>query len=86
MRNVAGGWQINGLVTVRSGMPLNILTGADNAMSGTPSQRPNVSGNPVLSADRTRDEKLNAWGCSRASTSPATRDYASSSAPNSSAC
>ena len=61
LRAVAGGWQMNGLVSLRSGTPINLLTGADNALSGTPNQRPNVSGNPVLSSDRPRAAQILAW-------------------------
>ena len=46
---------------MRSGMPVNVTTGADNALSSTPNQRPNVNGNPVLSYDRPRAEKILAW-------------------------
>src|SRR5262249_5487733 len=41
---VVGGWQVNGLVSLRSGTPFNVLTGADNALSGSSNQRPNVVG------------------------------------------
>jgi hypothetical protein len=61
IRGVAGGWQVNGLVTARSGRPLNMLTGADTALSGTNNQRPNVIGEHRLSSDRSRGEKIQAW-------------------------
>src|SRR5581483_2726363 len=61
LRGIAGGWQLNGLVSLRSGTPVNIVTGADNALSGTPNQRPNVNGNPVLSKDRPRSALIQAW-------------------------
>lgn len=75
LRHVAGGWQMNGLVAARSGMPLNILTGTDIALSGTPNQRPNVSGNPVLPSDRSRAEKINAWFDRTVFSQPATGTY-----------
>ena len=52
---------MNGLVSLRSGTPVNVLTGADNALSGTPNQRPNVTGNPVLPTDRPRGAQILAW-------------------------
>ncbi len=61
MRWVAGGWQLNGVLTSRTGQALNILTGQDNALSGTPNQRPNLVGNPGLPADRSRGDKVAAW-------------------------
>ncbi|MBI3695756.1 MAG: TonB-dependent receptor [Acidobacteria bacterium] len=61
LRNAAGGWQVNGLVTMRSGTPLNIVLGSDVALTGTPNQRPNVTGNPVLSRDRPRQDQILSW-------------------------
>ena len=39
----------------------NIITGANNALSGTPQQRPNVNGNPVLPGDRPKGERVAQW-------------------------
>jgi outer membrane receptor protein involved in Fe transport len=61
VRWIAGGWQVNGILTARSGQALNIVTGQDNALSGTPNQRPNLTGNPHLSTDRPRSELVRAW-------------------------
>jgi outer membrane receptor protein involved in Fe transport len=61
LRWVAGGWQLNGLLTGRTGQPLNIVTGQDNALTGTPNQRPNLSGNPYLSSSRPRKDLVAAW-------------------------
>jgi hypothetical protein len=60
-RWAAGGWQITGRVTARSGRALNIITGSDIAMSGTPNQRPNVNGNPVLPSSRDKADKIRQW-------------------------
>lgn len=61
LRAVAGGWQLNGLYTGRSAGPLNIVTGDDNALTGTPGQRPNVIGEHRLPGDRPRGDKILAW-------------------------
>jgi outer membrane receptor protein involved in Fe transport len=61
LKAVVGGWQMNGLVSLRSGFPVNVVTGSDVALTGTPNQRPNVSGNPVLSTDRPRAAQILAW-------------------------
>jgi outer membrane receptor protein involved in Fe transport len=61
LRSAAGGWQVNGLVSMRTGVPVNITSGADIALSGTPSQRPNVVGSPKLPGDRSRNDKILAW-------------------------
>jgi hypothetical protein len=46
---VLGGWAVNAIATVQSGMPVTI-TDADNknAFAGVPLQRPNISGDPRL--------------------------------------
>lgn len=36
---VANGWQINGIVTLQSGLPINITSGVDNSLSGVGSDR-----------------------------------------------
>ncbi len=61
LRWIAGGWQVNGMLTTRTGQPLNIVTGQDNALSGTPNQRPNLVGNPFLPSDRPRNQLVAAW-------------------------
>jgi len=75
MRFAAGGWEADGLVTLNSGQPINVLTGADNALSGTPNQRPNVVGNPVLSNSRTRAAEIQAWFNAAAFAAPAPGAY-----------
>ena len=47
LKAVTADWQINGLVRLRTGLPVNILTGTSN-------QRPNAIGGPVLFSDRTK--------------------------------
>jgi hypothetical protein len=75
LRAIAGSWQVNGLVSARSGMPINILTGTDIALSGTSSQRPNVIGNPLLPSDRPRAEQILTWFDRTAFAQPATGAY-----------
>ncbi|MFB3905204.1 MAG: carboxypeptidase regulatory-like domain-containing protein [Acidobacteriota bacterium] len=61
VKGVLGGWQLNGFINLRSGSPITVLTGRDNALSGTGNQRPNQVGDPGLPENRTRDEKILAW-------------------------
>jgi hypothetical protein len=75
LQAIAGGWQINGLVSMRSGTPINLLAGADVALSSTPNQRPNVIRDPVLSSDRPRGERILAWFDRTAFVSPDTGTY-----------
>ncbi len=56
-----GGWNLNGIVSLRSGFPLNIRSGVDNARTGTGNQRVDIIGNPYFSGDRSRSEQINAW-------------------------
>ena len=52
VRGLLGGWQANGLVSAKSGQPINVTTGVDIALSGTANQRPNLIGNPLLPDNR----------------------------------
>jgi hypothetical protein len=53
---VLGGWQMNGILTFQTGLPLAISNGSNNTNIGSPGQRPNTNGqNPAKSgaiADR----------------------------------
>jgi hypothetical protein len=60
-RWVVGGWQTSGRYWARAGRPLDIRTGSDNAFSGTPNQRPNVNGDPVLDGSRPRNQEIAQW-------------------------
>jgi hypothetical protein len=58
VRYIAGGWATNGIVTLQSGAPLNILTGVDNSVDGQNNDRPNLVGNPFLDSGRPRGELI----------------------------
>ncbi len=46
---ILGGWAVNAIGTMQSGMPVTITDATNNnAFAGVPLQRPNVSGNPQL--------------------------------------
>jgi hypothetical protein len=75
LRGVFGGWQVNGLLTLRSGLPVNILSGSDRALSGTPSQRPDVNHDPVLPGGRARGDEVLRWFDRTAFTLPAAGAY-----------
>ncbi|MBO0862677.1 MAG: hypothetical protein J2P21_30095, partial [Chloracidobacterium sp.] len=60
-RYVIGGWQINGILALQSGGPLNISTGFDNSFSGIGADRVDLIGDPTLPADRTRGQKIQQW-------------------------
>jgi hypothetical protein len=45
-KQLLGGWQLNGLAQIQSGLPVNITISADQAGTGVGSQRPNLVGDP----------------------------------------
>ena len=55
---ILGGWQTNGIFTAQSGRPFSVGVGQDIALAGTGAQRPNLIGDPTLSGDRSRAEKI----------------------------
>jgi hypothetical protein len=42
---ILGGWQVNGIATFQTGVPLKISNGGNNTNLGSPGQRPNNNGN-----------------------------------------
>jgi outer membrane receptor protein involved in Fe transport len=76
LRLAAGGWQWNGLLTVRTGLALNPTLGSsDVALSGTGNQRPNVVGDWHLPGDRALSDKLVQWFNPAAFATPATGTF-----------
>jgi hypothetical protein len=61
MKHTLGGWQVAGINSFQTGNPLTITTGADVALTGVGYDRPDVIGNPNLSSDRSRSEKMAQW-------------------------
>jgi hypothetical protein len=58
VKNFIAGWQLSGLVQLQSGLPFNVTDGQDISHTGIGLDRPNVIGNPVLSASRPRATKV----------------------------
>jgi hypothetical protein len=56
-RQAFGGWQINGVTTLRSGSPFNVTLGSDQNLDGSNNDRPDTLSNPVLSGQN-RSEKI----------------------------
>lgn len=44
MRTVAAGWSLSGIVTIQTGLPVNVTISQDQANTGQASQRPNRVG------------------------------------------
>jgi hypothetical protein len=61
LNTALGGWNLNAVVTARSGMPLTIYSGVDNALSGIPNQRADLIGNPYIAGNRTNQQLVTAY-------------------------
>jgi hypothetical protein len=46
------GWQVNAIVSLRSGTPLNVTSGVDSNADGVNNDRPNLVGDPYVSGSR----------------------------------
>jgi hypothetical protein len=53
-RNVIGGWEINGILNLQSGMPFSVTSGVDNSQSAVNADRADLIGNPQISGDRSK--------------------------------
>lgn len=60
-KQVVSGWQVNGITTIRSGVPYNVLSGVDSNLDGIATDRPNVVGVIPLSNSRSRTQKINEY-------------------------
>jgi hypothetical protein len=56
LRLVAGGWQLNSIVTLESGAPFTVFAGADRSLDGVGADRPNLISDPELDTGRPRGE------------------------------
>ena len=52
---VLGGWQLNGIATFQTGVPLKISNGGNNTNLGSPGQRPNNNGKSAKLDNPTMD-------------------------------
>jgi len=57
-RYLLGGWQLNGILILQTGGPLNFLTGFDNSFSGIGNDRPDVIGSIPLDTGRARGDLI----------------------------
>lgn len=61
VRHVFGSWQLAGIHKFQTGNPLTVYTGSDVSLTAVGNDRPDLTGNPYLSKNRTRQELLNRW-------------------------
>src|SRR6516165_353179 len=53
-RNVIGGWEINGILNLQSGMPFSVTSGVDNSQSAVNADRADLVGNTQILGDRSK--------------------------------
>lgn len=56
VRQVIGGWQLTGLVNLRSGAPFTVITGVDNSLTAAGQDRPNQIKEAKLPTSRSRGD------------------------------
>jgi hypothetical protein len=57
-KEVVNGWQINGITTLSTGGPFNVLSNVDTNLDGISTDRPDLIGNPNLGGGRSRAQKI----------------------------
>ncbi|MEO7144877.1 MAG: carboxypeptidase regulatory-like domain-containing protein, partial [Bryobacteraceae bacterium] len=57
-RWVAGGWEMNGILTLQSGGPFSVVSGVDNSQSAINLDRANLTGDAQLSGGRSKARTL----------------------------
>jgi hypothetical protein len=60
-RNVIGGWETSGILTLSSGLPFSVLSGVDDSASGIGLDRANIGGNPHLPGGRSTGQEVAKW-------------------------
>ena len=58
---LAGGWNLNAIVSLISGYPFTVTSGVDNARTGTGGQRTDLAGDPNIPGDRPRGQQILEW-------------------------
>jgi hypothetical protein len=60
-KHIVGGWELGSIITLEEGRPFHVDSGADRSLNGVRHDRPHLVGNPELSSDRPRGERITAW-------------------------
>jgi hypothetical protein len=58
LRHIFGAWETNGIVSLESGLPYNVVSGRDNSATGINLDRPDLVGDPKLAGGRSRGELI----------------------------
>ena len=60
-QTLLGGWNLNGIISLNTGQPLTVVSGVDNARTGTGGQRADLVGDPYFTGDRSRQDQYTEW-------------------------
>ena len=74
-----GGWETNGLFSLRDGLPFSVTSGVDNSASGIGQDRADIIGDPSLPGGRAKAERLHQWFNTAAFTANAGGTFGTSS-------
>ncbi len=55
---LVNGWSLNAIASLSSGAPFTVVSGVDNARTGTGGQRADLVGDPNFGGDRSRGERI----------------------------
>jgi hypothetical protein len=55
------GWELNGILTLRSGQPFTVLSGVDDSTSGIGKDRADLVGNPTISGAQSHAQMVKAF-------------------------
>jgi hypothetical protein len=58
VRVLLGGWELSGLVRLASGNPFSVISGRDNSLTAVGNDRPDVTRDPNLPTDRSRQDLI----------------------------
>ncbi len=58
---VLSGWQFNGITRAQSGTAQTVVSGRDTNLDGNNNDRPDLAGDPRISGNRTRADRITSW-------------------------
>src|SRR5262249_43642147 len=58
LSHLLSGWELSGITSVNSALPLNLTTGRDNSLTANGNDRPDVVGSYKLSGEQTRGQQV----------------------------
>ena len=70
LRLLLGGWSVGYIAELRTGAPYGVVEQTNRTNSFSPSVRPDLVGNPVISAKRSKVEELEMWFDTKAFADP----------------